>query len=465
MTRWRIPRRLHKFAWRALVRGRLPAFGVPHGVAHGVAVAATRGALVFFIGAVLLGIDPFGFSATLDRVGRDAFYKVLAPSFDTEEVSATVVIIDDAFLAEQNSYWPMPYVAHGELLRAIGSFAPRAVFIDLAFVDPLPDPTLPSLVAALEEVAETTPVLLAAASPESGAATPIRAELAALAERNDAVTLVSVLYGRGLGSDRAYRMSPDSAGHPSAAVALYQAVCAKSPRGCAAIPETVDLDLVWPLPHPFNCLAPSRPCQGVSRQPLVRLFRHFVGGALGGAAPGFLVEPNPIEAAGMPTVSAEALSSGSYRALLNPLMEDRTIIYGANLALTGDSARSPVNGEVPGVLAHATAFTNLEVYGSRFVRAAPPLEMRTSVHLGLLLALAVMIGYGTELIAVRQGLTLNRRLQLQIAVHLGLAAVITGIEYGVLRSGPANWWGIFSAVAAARWVVGRLEIGGALSAK
>lgn len=425
-------------------------------------MTAMRAAAAFAIGLLLLLIDPFGFSATLDRVGRDAFYKVMAPTFEEDEVSATVVLVDDAFLARQGLYWPLPYQVHGELLRAIASYGPDAIFVDVVFFDELPDPTLPHLVATLEAIAETTPVFLAVASSETGAATPIRPELQALADRSPGISLVSILYGGGQGTDLAYRLAPDQSGHEAAAPAIYRAVCASHPSGCHEIETGADLDLVWGLPARATCLRATGDdpeCVRIAYQPLLRFFRLFAGGALGGAAPPFLSEPNPLAIPGVPSVSAGAVSQGAYRAQLAPFLAGRAVFYGANLALSSDRVRSPVNGETPGVFAHATAFANLELYGARYVRAQPPLGLPAPAHTALLLALAIVTGYAIEWAAVRRHLPPATRLRLQIADHLVLAIVVTAIEYGVLRSGPANWWGVFSAVAVARWMVDRMKIG------
>lgn len=451
MIRWRPPTLGPIMRWR-----RAP---------QAVAVTALRAGAAFAIGLVLLIVDPFGFSATLDRVGREAFYKVFAPTFDSRDVPATVVLIDDAFLARQGLYWPMPYVAHAGLIRAIASYAPSSIFIDVVFIDEIPDRSLPNFIATLETIAETTPVFLAAASSETGAPTPIRPELQELIDRSEGITLVSILYGPGRDTDRAYRLRPDSMGRPAAAVAIYEQTCASSPRGCREIDVSADLDLVWGLPDRATCEGASgagAPCGRIAHHAALRFLRLFIGGALGGAAPRFLREPDPVDVPGVPSVSAGAVAQGAYRDQLTPLLHERAVFYGANLALNGDRVRSPVNGETPGVFAHATAFANLELYGARFVRAAPPLGLPSVAHVALLLALAIVTGYGVELAAIRNNVPPSARLRLQIADHLILAIVVTAFEYGLLRSGPANWWGVFSAVAVARWTVDHLHLGGHL---
>ena len=99
-------------------------------------------------------------------------------------------------------------------------------------------------------------------------------------------------------------------------------------------------------------------------------------------------------------------------------MKDRTVFYGAQLALATDLTDSPINGAVPGVFAHATAFANLEVFGSRYVRTQPPLAMPDVVHELLLLAIATALVFVVTTYARRTRATANRALLLQIGAVL-----------------------------------------------
>jgi len=417
---------------------------------------ALRALRTFAVAAFLLVVDPFDFSESLDRAGRDAFYKVMAPTFASDDVGATVVLVDDEFLRANTSYWPLPYLAHAEIVRTIAAAGPSAIFVDVAFVDELPDPTLTGFIEILSGVADSSPVFLAAASSETGAVREIRREFAALAEHHPNVTLVSVLVGQGI-DGRAYQLAPDAAGRPSAAWALHTQVCRSTNTACSTGPPTPLMEIVWPLPAASNC-ASSRGaelCRRVSRHAVVRAARFLIGGALGSLSPTWLREPDPIIVPGVPVIAANSVVRGSNQAAVRDALAGQTVFYGARLALATDLLDSPINGAVPGVFAHATAFANLRVYGDRYVRTDPPFGLPDVIHELVLLAIATAAAFAvlSYLHGVQAGAV--RRITLQIGAVIMFAIVLTVIEYGLLRSSPANWWGIMGALAASRWTVGR----------
>ena len=97
----------------------------------------------------------------------------------------------------------------------------------------------------------------------------------------------------------------------------------------------------------------------------------------------------------LPLSAGEARLSGKALARLKP--DDRARLVGylpQDLVLDGDQVRSPVNGESPGVFAHATAFA---IIGLAIIAAQlrlPNVFAAASIALGLYFILAIKRGYG-----------------------------------------------------------------------
>ena len=53
----------------------------------------------------------------------------------------TVVLIDDVALSRSEHGWPVPYATHARWLKSLARFQPRAIFLDVMFVQARTDET------------------------------------------------------------------------------------------------------------------------------------------------------------------------------------------------------------------------------------------------------------------------------------------------------------------------------------
>src|SRR5215469_4090416 len=106
-------------------------------------------ASLFAFAALQIILNPFGFSDLTQRYTQDVSNLLITgpylyPTTGRDQVS--VALIEEETLQNQNAPWPWSYGQHARALDAMLAFHPKAVVVDILFVDSRPDDTLPDLI-------------------------------------------------------------------------------------------------------------------------------------------------------------------------------------------------------------------------------------------------------------------------------------------------------------------------------
>ena len=80
----------------------------------------------------LLVVDPLNAGSASGQRSEQALLRIDSP-FYRASGDVTVILIDDAYLQQRGSGWPMSYREQGLPLRRILSYDPAAVFVDLLY--------------------------------------------------------------------------------------------------------------------------------------------------------------------------------------------------------------------------------------------------------------------------------------------------------------------------------------------
>jgi CHASE2 domain-containing sensor protein len=371
----------------------------------------------------LLGLDPFGLGAATQLASERIALRLMAPLYFNENPAVTVVLIDDDYLDEAGRSWPLSYAEQGKLARTLLTYRPDTLFLDIVYRHPHgagddPEDLLRSLRARRPVRGRPTPVLIAAFAPAaidpldsaeclsarpfltqqdgrehdrlSGEAIGVIPELA----NSDVVTRAYVGWQR-CGSRYPLLVGGDPA-IATPAFALYQAHCnAPDPspysacvlnqrfrkaQALGSFGRTFDpMTVLWGA---FPTAAQSRlyaagECQRAapdSAAPslptrlsvmLRQAYRSLVGDVEQAADPDVRLPCPAVD-----VLRASQIPEG-YSPQISPFLENRVVLVGSYLDGLPDLYSSPVNGQVSGVVAHATALDNLMTKDQRYISDLP----------------------------------------------------------------------------------------------
>ncbi|HBG20511.1 MAG TPA: hypothetical protein DDY32_14900 [Desulfobulbaceae bacterium] len=126
-------------------------------------LVATLLASLFWGGLVPLFLDLFGVKTAAAFHSESIFLRFIAGPWykSTAQNEITVVLIDDNYLEQIGSSWPMSYVEQALLLSDILDLEPRAVFLDLLYRHRHGDDAeIEQLVETIERAANKTPIFI-----------------------------------------------------------------------------------------------------------------------------------------------------------------------------------------------------------------------------------------------------------------------------------------------------------------
>ncbi len=117
-----------------------------------------------FLGVGILTLNPFGLGDVADQASQDAFYKVMAPLYQSSAQKDILVVLQndrtiDALHSQgaiRANEWPLLYQDHGVILERLGRYNARAVFVDVYFKKERSiDSSLPRMERRLQRVQES----------------------------------------------------------------------------------------------------------------------------------------------------------------------------------------------------------------------------------------------------------------------------------------------------------------------
>ena len=287
----------------------------------------------------------------------------------TGQADTAVVLFREENLAQLAAPYPVPYERHAEILEALASYRPAAVFIDFAFMDPRPADDVERLGRAICHLRDsrldekkTVAVFLAAPPPPdkpsprpAGAGGGIAAGLLTCATPVSAQMDVE----RGVSGVLTYAACRGEECHgdamPTAAFAMHHALL---PRGEGALTGPHDaeaMEIIW-----ANGYSKINESWMDCRRPLA--VHDFV----------LMLRDNPLASKRRcpytHTVSVVHLL-GPADDDVKTTIGDKAVFYGASFVMAGDRVISPVYDDLPGVYLHAMAYENLRSYGPDYKRA------------------------------------------------------------------------------------------------
>jgi len=122
------------------------------------------------IGLAILGVvfalafeawDPFSISTSGSKALEAAYYNITSGLYPhRRRPSTATVLISDADLRAQSMDWPLDYIQHASLLRAIGAAKPKALVIDFFFADDRETSSRETLIDVVRRLSCEFPVIL-----------------------------------------------------------------------------------------------------------------------------------------------------------------------------------------------------------------------------------------------------------------------------------------------------------------
>ena len=296
-------------------------------------------------------LDPFGFSSLTQRYTQDISNLLITGPYlypQTGRDKISVALIEEDTLHTLQMGWPWNYGIHARALDSLLVLHPRAVVVDLLFVDQRKDDTLADLAGEVRRYREAgVPLYFAAATDLPEGALPLRRELiAAGAKMVDPTILVNQ------GMTRQYPV---------------EGLCfgSKPADGlCRSLALTVYRDL-----YPDQPLAPLKGKMeivwGMRTNPAFT--RWITGGSCSIDMPFSrrmwlaFFDPEAVRAR-CPYSSyfpVEKLMMGDDDPDVAAMARNRIVFYGASLEGVQDKSFTPVNGLIASVFVHAMALDNL----------------------------------------------------------------------------------------------------------
>ena len=350
----------------------------------------------------------------VDEVVKRATTRIYAPLLslnypDAGQRSITVVTLDDTDLKEYGLNWPVPLDYYQRLLDGIVKLKPKAIFLDVVFLDSKPKREIDALIGAACRATEAgVPFFMATFAREalSSNAERLLFEARTAAGRPCALPVRSNVTPDTLDQSHwAYPLRPRVEDEHSSRTDLPDSValsiyCRFYAASCPTHTE-VPLALVWatkaaPTNHQIMV---TRDANG-ALEPVCRkdwdLWEVIPGAHILSRLAG---HPNLPLCPYNQVVPVRAFKGQGFSPTqLDEALAGKVVMIGADLKAVGDNSFSPLHGRLPGVHVHAMALDNLISFDGQY-RANGDFEWHELWHsqanrfifLSLLLTAAVMV--------------------------------------------------------------------------
>lgn len=333
-----------------------------------------RIALLILIGYFCFVFE--GLSSHLNPWSQALINAMVKFGYDRDKLAQdeiTVLLFREDNLASLNTHYPVPYAVHADVLEALATYAPKAVFIDFAFVDSRKNEKIEPLAQALCDLRDAgsrvyvaAPLLddaggdrLAIPPALAACATPVTPEMDEKAGGSGILT---------------YASGQAAAGGfvPSPAFALA------GERAGVAPDKAPKLEIVW-----GNGVAPlnRRWMDCREKGGLDAVLEFVTHGPLAGKS------ACPYHR----TISVNHLLNSAGDADIDAALQGRTVFYGAGFKFTGDRIDSPIYAEMPGVYLHAMAYDNLANFGPAYKQAGRDDFLVKLLDFALLVVASVLV--------------------------------------------------------------------------
>jgi hypothetical protein len=302
-------------------------------------------------------MNPFGFSDLVQRYTQDISDLLITgpylyPTAGHDQIS--VALVEDSTLANLQMPWPWSYGAQARALDALLVYKPRAVIVDLLFVDPRPDPTLPELIEEIHRFQRAgVPLYFAAATDAPPGTAPIRRELLDAGVKT--VDPTTEVYQ---GVVRQYPITGSCFGKekPPCRSLAFQVYDDLNPKAHAIADPDGEMELMWGTrTDPYNVKTTHLIGDNGEVQSCDQPMSFFTRVWLAFFNPGQVRSRCPYTS----IIPAQSLYEGADDPDITRLASGKIVFYGAGLEGVQDKSFSPVNGMIPSVFVHAMALDNL----------------------------------------------------------------------------------------------------------
>lgn len=408
--------------------------------------------LISFFAIMATLISPFDLATITDQASRDVFYRAWSVAYPSENrPKIGVILVSDSDL--NGGSWPTPYAKHAIALDKLRQFKPRAIVIDVPFLEERNDETIVDLIEQLREYHSSgVTIFLAGASQKPDDPQTVRSDLLQLVNDGKMI-LVDIRVGDISGRLPTYRLKASDGRLVPASVAVFQHECnAGRAIGCAKTAERNNFEVWWGAP-PFVGNCEGVDCGSISSNPVMRLASLGAQSILGNLANWIgLSEADPIEIPYHPTISWSQLTLGTVSPQLTEAFTDAVVFYGAHISLVPDIHFNPVYGKgesrlIPGVFYHAMAYDNLVTLEGNVIFPANSSSSST-LHTVVIILLLCLGGLFVRLIFA-DPVTLFLA---NVAAWIIIGAFVAWFEFSILHSGPGNWLGAILAVGFGRLI-------------
>ncbi|MDN4543542.1 CHASE2 domain-containing protein [Pseudomonas sp. C32] len=331
----------------------------------------TRWQLVLAAMIVALAVlDPFGLSSSSSNASAQWLNRVFAGSYKSAgQQQIAVILIDDAYLMRNNTYWPMPYGEQSKLFKRLMAYKPKAVFVDFMYSHDHSAGDMTQGSQLLANVFERyrhqgIPLLLANTGQtrnEEGQPNTL--------ESLARVSTPALVTWSGFGNKYPLAVETPLGPMETPALAMYRQycqaqACADLPRDTQAAVQAPPIAIQWGIklaPEQLR-IADIGHCAASEKLLLLKELAQAIFWKLAG--------PDQSRCLYNVTLSASDLEANTPedRAVLTELLRDRLVLVGANITSTGDLIQSPVHGKIPGIYLHAMALDNLVTLGMNYDR-------------------------------------------------------------------------------------------------
>lgn len=350
--------------------------------------------MLFGLSLILIALlDPIGLASSTDEASSRWLNRLLANWYaDAGQRQVVVVLIDDEYLQQNDTFWPLPYAEQSRLFKRLLAYQPGAVFIDLLYshdhsqATPGQAPRVQS--QALANVFERywqqgIPLIVANTGVERGAQGGVNT-LPSLAQ----VSTPALVSWSGFGSQYPLAVNTELGAMETPALVMYRQYCHL--HGCPELPADAQAAALRP-PMAVQWGVHQSPLQaqvsdisdckvpGLFDQLLQALFWKLGSNAQANCAYNLTLNARDLE-----------VTDPDEQALLRQLLQGKQVLVGARIAGTGDVTQSPLHGKVPGVYLHAMALDNLINWGMGYYRATPSLPGSVSVDVLDVIELALL---------------------------------------------------------------------------
>lgn len=438
-------------------------------------------------------VDPFGFSNTTDERSKNVFYQVTSPFYPGHaRDDIAVVLIDDASVESEFFDWPPSFDQYDTLLSSVGTYGPKAIFFDLLFLDPRGQEEdldfFADSIRAIRDVNDTPVFAMGAASVHAQTENCFSDSISVLQKIDDAVTDLPFFRFSGYGNDYPMYTKCDGKTLLSPAAELLKAVCSTGTNDndeagvcpdtklgneqhlTATIPQAISIrwgeatapvnQRLYPASFDGKGNDCAKPSDGLIEK-LMRSASYFIGAFSERLRPdisanciyhphisAFDLVVRAKQASHLATAE-NAKQVQASREILEDFLNNKVVLIGLDVAGVRDTVISPVQGTVPGVMAHAMALDNALALGSDLQRAAPDLlweaDGTDAIEIAGLLVLTLLRwrlasnGHTQSKPALPKGFIRFSLLALACVVFFFALIAAT---FFILRWSPINWIGL-----------------------